>query len=306
MASRGLGKGLEALFPQGVQAEALSHQALRGARTGISVNAIDPSPFQPRMEADPLLLEELAASIRKHGILQPILVRPVAGRFQLIAGQRRWLAAKQAGMERIPASVVEVDDQQAATLSLIENLQREDLNPLDLAEGLQRLCHTFHLSQQEVAALLGKSRSEVANTLRLLKAPARVREAIRSGAISKGHARAILSASSAAQQLRLLKAAEAQGLSVRQVEHLARDAKGAARKLPAPPASSAQAARTPTGAETEAVVRALEEALQTRVVLRLGKKGDGQIRIRFHSLEQLEGLLEKLAGSSLNDDLNAG
>lgn len=297
MVARGLGKGLEALFPQSEKGSAPPLGGRGGEQTGIPVSAVDPSPFQPRMEPDPGLIEELAASIRKHGILQPIIVRPVAGRFQLIAGQRRWLAAQKAGMERIPASVVEADDRQAATLALVENLQREDLNPLDLAEGIQRLSRTFHLNQQEVATLLGKSRSEVANTLRLLKAPAKVREAIRSGAISKGHARAILSASSPEEQLALLTAVEKESLSVRQVEHRVQRTKKALSSASRPYDHSA---------EVRDAARALEEALKTRVEVQVNGRGRGSIRIRFHSLDEFEGLFEKLTGRALRDDLDAG
>jgi|YelNatPaOPRAMG01_1025707.scaffolds.fasta_scaffold22345_4 ParB family chromosome partitioning protein len=213
MTKRGLGKGLGALIPG-------SELEVGGELLEIPLASIYPSTLQPREEFGGEALEELVNSIKQHGVVHPVLVRPKGQNYELIAGERRWRAAQLAGLSSIPALVRELNDLQALEISLVENLQREDLNPLEVAAALKELMEKFHLTQEEAAERIGKSRSEVANLLRLLHLPSQVQASLRSGKISYGQARALLSLESEEEMLKALRTVEEKKLSVRQTERL--------------------------------------------------------------------------------------
>jgi len=243
---------------------------------------MEPGPFQPREQLDEAALAELASSIREHGVLQPILVRPAKGsgaRFQIIGGERRWRAAQAAGLHEVPALVREFSDREAMAAGLVENLQRQDLNALEEAEGYGRLVEQFGLTQDALARAVGKSRPHVANTLRLLNLPARVRDLLREGALTAGHARALLTAK---DPVALALHVVDRGLNVRQAEALA-----AARNVgPAP--------RQPTSdAETRALERQITGHLGLKVTIRHGVRG-GQVVLAYKDLDQLDGIVRLL------------
>jgi ParB family chromosome partitioning protein len=249
----------------------------------LPIEALEPSPFQARATPDPAALAELAASIQEHGILQPILVRPkpkAPGRYQILGGERRWRAAQQARLHEVPVVIRELDDRAAMAAGLVENLQREDLNALEEAEGYQRLLGEFGLKQEALGQAVGKSRSHVANTLRLLNLPGRVRDLLRAGTLSAGHARALLGAE---DPERLAGLVVVRGLSVRQTEALA----AAAPRDP----SVRRAAKQ--DADTAALERRLTEKLGLRVGIKSAGKG-GQVTIAYGDLDQLEGVLRLL------------
>ncbi|WP_299026429.1 ParB/RepB/Spo0J family partition protein [uncultured Thermanaerothrix sp.] len=277
----GLGKGLEALIPGG------SGTSPEGGITYVPIDQIVPNPLQPRATLDAEGLDELAASIREHGVLQPLLVSPEGeGRYVLIAGERRWRAARQAGLEMVPVLLRPASDVQRLALALIENLQRADLTPLEMAEAYRQLHEDFGLSHEEIARQVGKSRVAVTNTLRLLKLPPPVREALAAGKISEGHARALLGLSTAQAQVAVLEVVLRQNLSVRQTEMLVQRYQGQR------PTSKGRSESPP---ETRDLEARLEERLGTRVMLRRGKRG-GSLVIRFYSDEELETLLKVLLG----------
>jgi len=283
-AKRGLGKGLDALLPTGERS--ISTQGVQQ----VLIDEIEPNPRQPRTRFDPENLQELADSILEHGILQPLIVAPVSGGFgyQLIAGERRLQAARLAGLEYVPVIVREVTDQQRLELALIENLQRDDLNALDAAEGYRQLADDFNLSHDDIAASVGKSRSAVTNTLRLLKLSPTVRQALADDDISEGHARSLLSLKTTQQQTAALHAILKRHLSVRQTEEYVRSKSGEKKSTKKKPTS-----RSP---EETALEDQLREKLGTRVTLKRGRKG-GTITIRFFSDEELNSLIDQL----LND-----
>lgn len=277
----GLGKGLEALIPGG------PGTFPEGGILYVPIDQIVPNPLQPRGSLDAEGLDELAASIREHGVLQPLLVSPEGeGRYVLIAGERRWRAARQAGLEMVPVLIRPASDVQRLALALIENLQRADLTPLEMAEAYHQLHEYFGLSHEEIARQVGKSRVAVTNTLRLLKLPPPVREALAAGKISEGHARALLGLPTAQAQVAVLRVVLGQNLSVRQTEMLVQRYQGqrpvAKERSPSPP-------------EVRELEARLEERLGTRVMLRRGRKG-GSLVIRFYSDEELETLLKVLLG----------
>lgn len=277
----GLGKGLEALIPGG------SGTSPEGGITYVPIDQIVPNPLQPRGTLDAEGLDELAASIREHGVLQPLLVSPEGeGRYVLIAGERRWRAARQAGLEMVPVLLRPASDVQRLALALIENLQRADLTPLEMAEAYRQLHEDFGLSHEEIARQVGKSRVAVTNTLRLLKLPPPVREALAAGRISEGHARALLGLPTAQAQVAVLEVVLRQNLSVRQTEMLVQRYQGQR------PTSKGRSESPP---ETRDLEARLEERLGTRVMLRRGKRG-GSLVIRFYSDEELETLLKVLLG----------
>lgn len=209
-----LGTGLSALF--GEEENVLENETVQT----LPISRVEPRKDQPRREFDPAAIEELAASIREYGLIQPITVRPLdKGYYQIIAGERRWRAARLAGLTQVPAIVIEADDRKAMELALIENLQREDLNPIEEAEGYKTLIETYHMTQEDAAATVGKSRPAVANAMRLLTLDESVREAVKDGRLSAGHARALLPLP-AARQREAAETIAAQGLSVRQTEAL--------------------------------------------------------------------------------------
>lgn len=276
---RGLGKGLSALL--GEAATAATPGA--GLRT-LPVSVLEPGPFQPRDAMDEGALEELAASMKEHGVLQPILVRPRKGdaaRFQIIGGERRWRAAQKAGLHEVPALVRDFSDREAMAAGLVENLQRQDLNALEEAEGYGRLTQQFGLTQDALAKIVGKSRPHVSNTLRLLALPERVRDLLRDGALTAGHARALLTAP---QPEALALAIVDRGLNVRQAEALA-----AQREMPA------RAERAKADAETRALEREISARLGLRVAIRHAGKG-GQVVLSYKDLDQLDGIVRLLNG----------
>jgi ParB family chromosome partitioning protein len=282
---RGLGKGLDALIPSG--------EALSGDASGvqqISIENVQPNPRQPRVEIDADELSSLSNSIKEHGVLQPIVVLPEdrKGIFTLIAGERRLRAAKQAGLDAIPAIVRDVNERQQLELALIENLQRSDLNPLEAAEGYRQLIDDFDLSHDEIAHRIGKSRTAVTNTIRLLKLSAAVRSALQAGKISEGHARALLTLSSAQAQAAALQTVLSRELNVRQTEELVRKLSGE-RKSKKP--------KSQQSPEEKALEDQLREALGTKVTLRRGVKG-GSIVLRFYSDEELNTLVDQLLAPS--------
>lgn len=280
----GLGRGLESLIPRGA-----------GGSADIPIDQIRPNPHQPRQRIDPTTLAELADSIREHGVLQPIVVTRGEGGdgYLLIAGHRRWEAALQAGLTRIPAVVKEASPREMLELALVENVQRSDLNPLEEAAAYQQLVGEFGLTQDEVARRVGKSRSAVANTLRLLGLPETVRASVGRGDLSEGHARALLGAGDAAEVLTLYDEVATRGLNVRQTEALVRRRREIAtrsvEKAPAEPDPEAREIR-----ETEDRFR---EALGTRVELVRSGAG-GRLVIHFYSDEQLQSIYDGLTRSS--------
>lgn len=307
---RRLGRGLEALLvrtptrlenagepakpvtPGALSAPAEPTSALRT----IAMGRIRPNPLQPRKEFREEDLADLEASLKASGLLQPITVRPApkGDGFELIAGERRFRAAQRLGWTEIPAIVKDVDDQLLLSLAMVENLQRADLNPIEEAEGYQQLINDFSLTQQEVADIVGKDRSTVANTLRLLALPASVRRLVWDGQLTVGHARALLGAGDEMRIAALARDVVAQGLSVREVERRVRELSG-----PATPGTSRKAAATPDTRSAE--VRRLEDQLRKRFgtdvrILQSGKER-GELRIPFYSADDFERLLELLGES---------
>lgn len=217
MSKKGLGRGLGALIP-----EVEISERDRDSILELELRQVQPNPHQPRKEFDPVRLEELASSIKEHGIVQPIVVRPKGKGYEIVAGERRWRAAGLAGLRKIPALVREFSEAETMEIALIENLQREDLNPLEEAEAYRILMETFKLTQEELAQRLGKSRSQIANTLRLLHLSPVAREEVRSGRLTMGHAKVLLGVTTVVQQDQLATRAATEGLSVREVEELTR------------------------------------------------------------------------------------
>ena len=282
----GLGRGLEALIPQGAP----------GGLLDVDVDRIVPNPWQPRTEFDETALGELVESVREHGVLQPLIVtRTDDDRYALIAGERRWRAARAAGLLTVPIIVKETTPRQQLELALVENLQRQDLGPLETAQAYRQLVEEHDLTQEAVATRVGKSRAAVANALRLFQLPDEAREALLRGEITEGHARAILSCTQPDARRALLAAIVGNGLSVRQAEELAR-------RLNAGPAASPDmggAAAARPAREPEPDVTALEDrfrqVLGTKVQLFRGRRG-GKLVIHFFSDDELTGLYESICG----------
>lgn len=280
----GLGRGLDALIPG-------SDRPLASGALQVPVDAVERNPRQPRSHIDAEELEELAASIRLHGVLQPLIVSPhetEMERYVLIAGERRLLAARLAGLETVPVIVREAGDQDRLELALIENLQRTDLGPLESAEAYRQLADDFSLSHDEIAVRVGKSRAAVTNTLRLLKLAQGAQQALASGAISEGHARALLALGSEPAQEAALQTVITQDLTVRQTEELVRRLTG--QRAPVHP-------RPPAPPEIRALEERLRAALGTRVRLTRGRKG-GTLVIHYFSDEELTRLTEQILGGS--------
>jgi ParB family transcriptional regulator, chromosome partitioning protein len=294
---RALGRGLAALIPGAPAPVAVPPPPRRGTdgtRT-IAVEEIHPSAGQPRTTFDETRLDELASSIKTQGIIQPLIVRVrTGGGYELIAGERRWRAAQRAGLHEVPAVVRDVAPTQAFEMALVENLQREDLNPLEEAAGYQRLISEFGYTQEQLSERVGKDRSTVANALRLLRLPEGVRSLLAAGRLSMGHARALLGLEKPATIERMARQILARELSVRRVEELVR------RERTVGPASAASTgtstARKPSTSARDLGLR-LSRALGTRVNVVETGAGRGQIAIHYHSLDQLDALLEKLQPS---------
>lgn len=300
---RGLGRGLDALIPTSLPT------SIEGVAE-VEVERIIPNPLQPRYHLDPQALEELAASIREHGVIQPLIVTeaseqveglkrlrgegPAAGvsgetpTYVLIAGERRWAAARLAGLRTVPVIVKEATPQEMLELALVENLQRADLNPLEAARAYEYLVEEFGLTQEEVAAKVGKHRVTVANTLRLLGLAEPVKQMLASGQITEGHARALLPLTDEGAQIRVARMVVQRGLNVRQTEELARRVREGARPERAE-------TRDP---ETQALEEEFRRALGTKVQLFRGRRG-GRLVIHFYSEEELQGLYDLLITSRL-------
>ncbi|MEO8303739.1 MAG: ParB/RepB/Spo0J family partition protein [Betaproteobacteria bacterium] len=278
---KGLGRGLDALLSGADTPEA------NDALQAISVDRLQPGRYQPRTQMDDAALEELAASIREHGVMQPILVRPIDGaRFEIVAGERRWRAAKRAGLAEVPALVKAVPDQSALALALIENIQREDLNPLEQANGLYRLIDEFGLTHEAAAKAVGRSRSAVTNLLRLRELAKPVQAYLLHGQIDMGHARALL-ALSAGQQTAAAARVVAQGLSVRETERLVH-------QFAHPGRRNAKRGALAPDADLARLQEELAEALGATVTIAPKANGTGKVVIGYSSLEQLDGILAKL------------
>ena len=252
------------------------------------IDSIDPNPYQPRRNFDQKSLLELSRSIRSDGLVQPIVVRPDGSRFELIVGERRCRAAKMAGMTTIPAIVREVERERVLEVTLVENIQREDLNPIEVAHALDRMIQELHLSHEEVASRTGKDRSTITNLLRLLRLPGDVQQLVAERRISGGHARAILGLEDATQQVALAEKAAAQGLSVRQVERTVRSLTE----------SKKSAGKTrQLDPNVAAAVAELEQKLGTKVKLVQQGRHKGKIEVEYYSEEDLERIYSIIMGN---------
>jgi ParB family chromosome partitioning protein len=277
-----LGKGLSALIPDAPEP--------RPAAVEADIDRLAPNDFQPRVQVDDARLQDLAQSIKANGVIQPIVVRTLGDRFQIIAGERRWRAAKLAGLLRVPIVVRDVaagEDKSLLQMALVENIQREDLNPIDEAFAYRRLADEFALTQEDIAAAVGKDRASVANYLRLLKLPDEVRTEVASGRLSMGHARALVSLGDEGDQRRIARDVIARSLSVRETESLVKTMVegGTSRREPAPP--------VPVDVHTRAAEERLKILLGTRVrIVRTGTRG--RIEIDFVSEEELIRIYEQL------------
>lgn len=273
---RGLGRGLDALLGEAAFAEPSSSQSL-------PLNQIEPSRFQPREDINLERLQELADSIKTYGVVQPIVVRPLTdGRYELIAGERRWRAARMAGLTEIPVVVRQLDDRAALALALIENVQREDLNPLEQAEAMRRLLEEFNMTHQQLAAAIGKSRTTITNLLRLLELHPQVKKLLAEGKIEMGHARALLGLDSEEQVVLALKVADGM-LTVRATERLVKNLQ--------------VKTALPKSARADPDIKRLQDELAAllgaRVAIRHHNRGNGQLIISYNDLNQLQGFLER-------------
>jgi len=278
---KGLGRGLDALL------DAESAPPAADSLATAPVDRLQPGRYQPRTKMDAESLNELAASIREQGLMQPILVRPAgADRYEIIAGERRWRAAQLAGLGEVPVVVRDVPDQAALAMALIENIQREDLNPLEEAQGVQRLVAEFKLTHQEAADAIGRSRAATTNLLRLLNLPQSVQQLVLDGALDMGHARALLALDGALQAGTAKKVA-AKGLSVRETEQLVNDILH--------PKAREPRVKARTGRDIQRLEEEVSEKLGTTVEIKpVGKKGGGRLVINYMSHEHLDDLLERL------------
>ncbi|MFZ6645609.1 ParB/RepB/Spo0J family partition protein [Undibacterium sp. TJN25] len=289
----GLGRGLDALLG-GASDFTESVPNVAGAPTSLPVSQMQAGKYQPRTRMDEGALAELAASIKAQGLMQPILVRPVGNvngvtRYEIIAGERRYRASQMAGLEEVPVLVKDVDDQAAAAMALIENIQREDLNPLEEAQGIHRLISDFSFTHEQAATAVGRSRSAVSNLLRLLNLAKPVQTMLMAGDIDMGHARALL-ATDAATQIQLANQVVAKRMSVRDAEKLVMRTT-AELASPSKPRDKAEKSRDITRLEEE-----LSDLLATQVVLKMGSKGRGQMVIDFADLDSLDGIILKIRG----------
>ncbi len=282
---RGLGRGLDALLGQ---ADESASGGSDGTLASLAVGAIQAGKYQPRRNFDEAALNELAASLKAQGMIQPIVVRALPrGRYELITGERRWRAAQRAGLSEVPALVRDVSEQTVLAMALIENIQREDLSPLEEADALQRLIDEFGLTHQQVAEAVGRSRAAVSNLLRLLELPARIRALLDTRSLDMGHARALATLPEKLA-VSLAERAAAQHWSVRELEAAARLAQSA------PIAAVKTAARKPRDADLAVLERELSERLATRVELLSARGGRGKLVLHYHNLDALDGLLAKL------------
>ena len=292
---KALGKGLSALLPgrssgQTGAATALAHAGPSTAPPSrLPIEAIRPNPMQPRVVFQPERLEELAASIRANGIIQPLIVRRHETQFQLVAGERRWRAAKLAGLSEVPVVIQEIADPQLLEIALIENIQREDLNAIETARAYERLGRDLGLSQEEIGRRTGKDRTSITNALRLLKLPPEVQLLLAEHRLSMGHARAILGLHTAEQQIEVAEKASAQGLSVRQVEALVQ-------ALTSDQARTGNKKEKALDPNVRAAVEEMERALGTRVRIVELSEQRGRIEIEYYSQTDLDRLFQQITG----------
>ena len=285
MKQKGLGRGLDAIFGGNIEIKAKPMEEM----TEIKLSDIIPNPTQPRTEFDEEALEELAESIRQLGLIQPITVKREGDKYIIISGERRWRASQKAGLEQIPAYIREVDDTTLHAMALVENIQREDLNAIEISLGMQRLVEECGLTQEALAERLGKKRSTVANYLRLLNLPEEVQYALKGGIISMGHAKALVAVESKAKQLSLLKRCIKSNLSVRQLEDLVRLS-----------SEKKQKATTPIADEEypesySRLVEYLEKFFSQDIAIKRGKNGGGKIIIDFASDADIDKFIKKFA-----------
>lgn len=282
MARRRLGRGLDGLLP------AVPPASERSAKNTAAIEDLHPGRMQPRTRVDAVALAELAASIREHGVLEPILVRKrPSGGFEIVAGERRWRAAQQAGLKDVPIFVHQLDDEGAFEAALVENLQREDLNPMEMARAFQRLVDDYGYTQEAIATKVGKERSTVANALRLLKLPKDVMELVEDGELSEGHARALLSAPNVAGMKKLARAAVSKGWSVREAERQAR-------RLARAEGGGGAAPRAGKSTNVRDLESRLSRALGSATTIHQSGKERGQVRISYASFDELDRLIDKL------------
>ncbi|WP_028770904.1 ParB/RepB/Spo0J family partition protein [Silanimonas lenta] len=292
--TRGLGRGLDALLGTGNKGAKIEEPAPGDVLKTLPIDQLQAGKYQPRQHFDGAALDELAESIKAQGVIQPILVRAIAkDRYEIIAGERRWRAASRAGLAEVPVVLRKVDDRAVIAMALIENIQREDLNPLEEAQALARLIDEFALTHQQAAEAVGRSRAAVSNLLRLMELPEPVRTLLENRQLEMGHARALLTLAPQAA-VALAQQAAAEGWSVREVERRAQEL--AAGKLPVTPVA-AKPARA-RDADVARLERELGELLGTRVEIQAGRGGKGKLVLHYHGHDTLDGLLERLRGPS--------
>lgn len=279
MKRSGLGRGLGALIPD-------LEEGSEGTPVQIPLDAITSNPYQPRRILDEEKLDELAASLREHGLIQPVVVRPSSEGYQLVAGERRWRAAYRAGFTTIPALIRPCSDREMLEIALIENMQREDLNAIEAAEAYQMALSEFQMTQEELARRIGKSRAAIANTLRLLNLEEEIRQAIGEGRISEGHGRALLGIQDSRARLRLMKRIEREGLTVREVEYLVQQS------LEGGKSPVRKSRSRPINPNLQEIAEKLSRQWGTRVWVKPRRTGGGTIVIAYHSEEDLERILE--------------
>jgi len=283
-----LGRGLGALIPSATPPTTPRDREREPARPAdLDIDLLTPNPSQPRLHMDDARLDELAQSIRAHGVIQPVLVRKVGDRIEIIAGERRWRAAQRAGLLKVPVVYRDIPDDQMLEVALIENIQREDLNPIEEAQAYRRLTDEFHLSQEAIAAGVGKDRATVANYMRLLKLPAEVRNEVASGGISMGHARALITLPTDTAQRTVAREVVARGLSVRETEALVRHELAPSAPPPEP---------RKLDPNTRAAEDRLKVALGTTHVRIVRKARGGRIEIDFADEDELQRLYETMVG----------
>lgn len=295
---KGLGKGLSALMSEDYSST--MDETAASSQSSLPLDHIVSGRYQPRHKFNETYLQELADSIRKNGVMQPILVRANGAndRYEIIAGERRWRAARLAGLNEIPVLIRDIDDQQALELALIENIQRQDLTPLEEASGYQRLIDEFSYTQEELATTVGKSRSHVANLLRLLSLPEKIKAYLEDDKISMGHARALLNAKDAET---LADEVVKRGLNVRQTENLCRTGMPDASAAAMAPKKKAGSVRMVPSGDKDPDILALEETLSENLGLRVSindQGQNGQLIISYESLSQLDDILRRLGGSA--------
>ena len=290
---KALGKGLGALLPtRPTTVGAADHQPAGESVTLLSPDVIDPNPLQPRRVFNQERLEELAQSIRANGVIQPLVVRHIGGRYQLVAGERRWRAAKLAQAERVPVVVQEIPDEHLLEVTLVENIQREDLNPIETAQAFQRLVKELNLSHEEVGRRTGKDRTTITNLLRLLMLPPDVQNLVAERRISAGHARCLLSLPTEVLQRAVAEKAAAQGLSVRQLERLTqRMMEGRSPKQPD---------EVDSDPNVKAAIDEMERALGTKVRIVEKAKQRGRIEIDYYSTDDLDRIYSVIVGTNHN------